>query len=45
MEANLRVVCAGHNRLAARQAFGERVMGRYRGVREAVAEYGAAASG
>jgi 5-methylcytosine-specific restriction endonuclease McrA len=28
-EANLRVVCAAHNRLAARQAFGERVMGRY----------------
>jgi hypothetical protein len=28
-EANLRVVCAAHNRLAARQAFGERVMARY----------------
>jgi hypothetical protein len=32
-EANLRVVCAAHNRLAARQAFGERVMGRYTGRR------------
>jgi hypothetical protein len=28
---NLRVVCAAHNRLAARQAFGERWMGRYVG--------------
>jgi hypothetical protein len=41
-EANLRLTCAAHNRLAARRAFGERVMGRYRGVREPVAEYGAA---
>jgi hypothetical protein len=32
-EANLRVVCAAHNRLAARQAFGERVMGKYVGRR------------
>jgi hypothetical protein len=32
-EANLRVVCAVHNRLAARQAFGERVVGRYTGKR------------
>ncbi len=31
--ANLRVVCALHNRLAARQAFGERVVGRYVGRR------------
>ncbi len=38
-EANLRVTCAAHNRLAARQAFGEQVMGRYRGVREPVAVY------
>jgi hypothetical protein len=38
-EANLRVTCAAHNRLAAEQAFGERVMGRYRGVREPVAVY------
>jgi hypothetical protein len=38
-ETNLRLTCAAHNRLAAQQAFGERVMGRYRGVREAVAEY------
>ncbi len=30
-EANLRLTCATHNRLAARQAFGERVMGRYLG--------------
>jgi len=30
-EANLRVVCAAHNRLAAREAFGERWMGRYGG--------------
>jgi hypothetical protein len=28
-EANLRLLCGGHNRLAARQAFGDRVMGRY----------------
>jgi hypothetical protein len=28
---NLRVVCAAHNRLAARRAFGERWMGRYAG--------------
>jgi hypothetical protein len=28
-EGNLRVVCRAHNRLAARQAFGERVMGTY----------------
>jgi hypothetical protein len=41
-EANLRLTCAAHNRLAARQFFGERVMGRYRGVREPEAEYGAA---
>jgi hypothetical protein len=30
-EANLRVVCAAHNRLAARQRFGERCVGRYAG--------------
>jgi hypothetical protein len=30
-EANLRVVCRTHNRLAARKVFGERVMGRYMG--------------
>jgi hypothetical protein len=42
-EGNLRVVCASHNRLAARQQFGERVMERYRGVREAVAVYRTAA--
>jgi hypothetical protein len=30
-EGNLRVVCAAHNTLAARVAFGERWMGRYRG--------------
>jgi hypothetical protein len=30
-EANLRLTCAAHNRLAARGAFGERVMGRYSG--------------
>ena len=29
--ANLRLTCASHNRLAARQAFGERVMARYLG--------------
>ncbi len=40
-EENLRLLCGRHNRLAARQAFGERVMERYRGVRETVAEYGA----
>jgi hypothetical protein len=28
-EANLRLLCGGHNRLAARLAFGDRVMGRY----------------
>ncbi len=39
-EANLRLVCASHNRLAAQQAFGDRVMRRYRGVREPVPEYG-----
>ncbi len=44
-EADLRLVCAAHNRLAARQAFGERFMARYRGVRETVAEYGARDSG
>jgi hypothetical protein len=44
-EANLRLVCAAHNRLAARRAFGERTMARYGGVREAVAEYGASANG
>jgi 5-methylcytosine-specific restriction endonuclease McrA len=44
-EANLRLTCAAHNRLAARQVFGERVMGRYRGVREPVAEYGALYAG
>jgi hypothetical protein len=32
-EADLRLVCATHNRLAARQAFGERVMGKYVGRR------------
>jgi hypothetical protein len=32
-EANLRVVCAVHNRVAARVAFGERWMGRYGGRR------------
>jgi hypothetical protein len=32
-EANLRVVCAVHNRLAARVVFGERWMGRYGGRR------------
>jgi hypothetical protein len=32
-EANLRVVCAAHNRLAAREAFGERWMGKYGGRR------------
>jgi hypothetical protein len=37
-EANPRLVCAAHNRLAARRAFGERIMARYSGVREAVAE-------
>jgi hypothetical protein len=42
-EANLRLTCAAHNRLAARQQFGERVMGRYRGVREVVAIYRTAA--
>jgi hypothetical protein len=42
---NLRVVCRAHNRLAARQAFGERVMGRYRGVREPPARSGAAGTG
>jgi hypothetical protein len=31
--ANLRVVCASHNRLAARRAFGARWMGRYQGDR------------
>ncbi len=41
-EANLRLACAAHNRLAARQAFGERVMGRYLGVREPVVAYAAA---
>jgi 5-methylcytosine-specific restriction endonuclease McrA len=40
-EANLRVVCAAHNRLAARQAFGESWMGRYLGARESVAVYSA----
>ena len=40
-EANLRVVCAAHNRLAARQAFGESWMGRYLGAREPVAVYSA----
>ncbi len=40
-EANLRLTCSAHNRLAARQAFGERVMGRYRGVREPEAVYAA----
>ena len=40
-EANLRLACAAHNRLAARQAFGERVMGRYLGAREPVAAYSA----
>jgi hypothetical protein len=43
-EANLRLVCAAHNRLAARRAFGERTMSRYGRVREAVAEYGASAN-
>ena len=38
-EDNLRVVCAAHNRLASRQAFGERVAGRYLGAREPVAAY------
>jgi hypothetical protein len=38
-EDNLRLTCAAHNRLAARQAFGENVMGRYRGVREPEAVY------
>jgi hypothetical protein len=38
-EANLRLTCAAHNRLAARQAFSERVMARYRCVREPEAEY------
>jgi hypothetical protein len=42
-EGNLRLVCASHNRLAARQQFGERVMGRYRGVLEVVAIYRAGA--
>jgi hypothetical protein len=42
-EGNLRLTCAAHNRLAALQVFGEGVMRRYRGVREAVAVYGAAA--
>jgi hypothetical protein len=37
-EANLRLTCATHNRLGARQLFGERVMARYRGAREPVAE-------
>ncbi len=32
---NLRVVCATHNRLAARQAFGDRHMSRYVGARRA----------
>ncbi len=40
-EADLRLTCAAHNRLAARQAFGERVMRRYRGVREPEAVYSA----
>ena len=31
-EANLRLTCAAHNRLAARQAFGERVVSRYAGA-------------
>jgi hypothetical protein len=44
MEANLRVVCAAHNQIAARQVFRARVMGRYRGMKEPEAEY-AAASG
>ncbi len=44
-EANLRLTCAAHNRLAAREMFGERVTARYRGVREPPAQYGAAASG
>jgi 5-methylcytosine-specific restriction endonuclease McrA len=44
-EANLRVTCAAHNRLAARRAFGERIMARYSGVRKAVAEYGTSANG
>jgi 5-methylcytosine-specific restriction endonuclease McrA len=39
--ANLRLTCAHHNGLAARQAFGERFMGRYRGVREPLAAYAA----
>jgi hypothetical protein len=34
-EANLRLTCAAHNRLAARQLFGERVMERYVGRRSA----------
>jgi hypothetical protein len=33
--ANLRVVCRSHNALAARQAFGARLMGRYQGDRRA----------
>ncbi len=32
-EANLRLACHAHNRLAARKAFGERVVGRYGGRR------------
>ncbi len=41
-EANLRLTCAAHNRLVARQVFGGRVMGRYLGVREPVVAYAAA---
>jgi hypothetical protein len=41
-EGNLQVVCAVHNRLAARQVFGARVMERYGKVREPVAQYAAA---
>ncbi len=33
--ANLRVACRSHNALAARQAFGARLMGRYQGGRRA----------
>lgn len=43
--SNLRVVCHRHNALAARRAFGERMMARCGGVREPVAEYGASPSG
>jgi hypothetical protein len=40
-EANLRVVCRAHNRLAASQVFGQRWMGRYLGAREPEAVYSA----